>query len=166
MNRFRDYYQNPIALGLLPPGQSMNGRNTMTFGQPSYGTQAMMPGNTGLNSGMMGSAGTTTFSPGGNVSAFSVLPLLATRTAPAPASAAAASSGRLLTDARSVIDRSSAIPSKAGIQVGVEGTTVVLRGTVSDERERRAAENMLRFTPGVSEVRNELVIGNARSGRP
>lgn len=44
------------------------------------------------------------------------------------------------------------------MQVGLEGQTVVLRGTVPDERERRAAESMLRFVPGVREVRNELII--------
>jgi hypothetical protein len=43
------------------------------------------------------------------------------------------------------------------IEVTVEGGLVILKGQVASERERRLAEGVVRLTPGVREVRNELV---------
>jgi len=55
------------------------------------------------------------------------------------------------------ITRSARLPSRADIAVSTtdEGT-VVLRGNVSSEREKRLAETMMHMKPGVGEVRNEL----------
>ena len=63
-----------------------------------------------------------------------------------------------MTDARLVIDRSSALPSRANIQMGMDGEAIVLTGLVADDRERQMAEALLRLTPGVRDVRNELEI--------
>jgi hypothetical protein len=60
-------------------------------------------------------------------------------------------------DLRTVIDRSSLLSNPRGINVGVEGNgVVVLRGNVRDEEEAKTAEGMIRLTPGVRQVRNEL----------
>src|SRR5262249_40038408 len=57
-----------------------------------------------------------------------------------------------------IIDRTSALKGRKNITVGVDGNVVVLRGEVSSERERRLAEGILRLEPGVTEIRNELVV--------
>lgn len=44
------------------------------------------------------------------------------------------------------------------IQVAMEGGLVVLKGLVANDRERRIAEGFVRMTPGVREVRNELIV--------
>jgi BON domain/Pentapeptide repeats (8 copies) len=50
------------------------------------------------------------------------------------------------------------------ISVAVENNVVVLRGTVADDHDRDLAEAMVRLSPGVYNVRNELQLaGNAVS---
>jgi hypothetical protein len=65
---------------------------------------------------------------------------------------------QLLTDVRDSIDRSSLLPSKTRIQVVVNGHDVVLRGQVGSEEERLDAEGLIRLTPGVGQIFNELVV--------
>ena len=59
-------------------------------------------------------------------------------------------------DLRSVIDRSSSIANPRGIEVSTDGAVVVLRGRVKDEEEAATAEGIIRLTPGVKGVKNEL----------
>src|SRR5262249_25968089 len=68
------------------------------------------------------------------------------------------SSQQLESDLRSVIARSTELAANRNIEVLLDGQTVVLKGTVADLDERRLAENLLRLTPGVHAVRNELVV--------
>jgi hypothetical protein len=49
-------------------------------------------------------------------------------------------------------------PNFQGVNVVMDGGTVVLRGRISDERDRRVAEMVARMAPGVREVRNEIVV--------
>jgi hypothetical protein len=65
---------------------------------------------------------------------------------------------QLVAGIQDVIARSSQLPSKNGIQVALDGPVVVLQGTVADDAERSLAEGMIRLTPGVHDVRNELVV--------
>jgi hypothetical protein len=60
------------------------------------------------------------------------------------------------TDLQSVIARSSRLPSRDNIRVSMDGSTVVLSGRVATDRERRLADAIVRLTPGVQSVRNEL----------
>ena len=62
----------------------------------------------------------------------------------------------LQNDLRQMISRSSAIKDPGRILVKIEGNTVVLTGAVSDDKESRMVEGMVRLTPGVRTVRNEL----------
>jgi hypothetical protein len=62
---------------------------------------------------------------------------------------------------QNVVLNSTRLPSRSGIRVGVVGQTVVLQGTVSDDHERRLAESIIRLTPGVRDVQNQLVIPGA-----
>src|SRR5262249_57986395 len=62
----------------------------------------------------------------------------------------------IFTDLRGTLDRSNMIANPAGVQVLVEGNNVTLRGAVKDEDEARMIVGMVRLTPGVREIRNEL----------
>jgi osmotically-inducible protein OsmY len=59
-------------------------------------------------------------------------------------------------DIRQALDLSPRLTNGRGIQVAVNGPTVVLQGNVASQRERRVAELVVRMTPGVRDVRNEL----------
>ena len=50
------------------------------------------------------------------------------------------------------------VKNPGGIAIEVEGGTVVLKGQVSDDDQRRLVEGMMRLTPGVRDVRNELKV--------
>ena len=61
-------------------------------------------------------------------------------------------------DVRSALRTSSRVESKDNIRVAMDGAVVVLRGTVADPDERTVVEDMVRLTPGVNDVRNELAV--------
>ena len=65
---------------------------------------------------------------------------------------------QLQTDVQGVLARSTAFTARENLKVATEGTVIVLQGSVANERESRLAEAMIRLTPGVREVRNELTI--------
>jgi hypothetical protein len=68
------------------------------------------------------------------------------------------SSGQVQAELRNIIARSSALSQPDDIQVNMDGQAVVLKGEVTDNRERRLVESMMRLTPGVHEVRNQLKV--------
>jgi len=57
-----------------------------------------------------------------------------------------------------IIQTSSKLPSNANIQVSTQGQVVILNGTVADQHEKMLAEGMIRLTPGVDDVVNNLVV--------
>lgn len=59
-------------------------------------------------------------------------------------------------DVQAVLTRSTQFSTPAGVTVVQDGAVFVLRGAVGSEDEARLAEGMVRLTPGVREVRNEL----------
>jgi osmotically-inducible protein OsmY len=63
-----------------------------------------------------------------------------------------------LSDIRSTIQRSDALPSRDKIEVRLDGRNVILRGTVGDDDERRLVEALVRLTPGVDRIVNELQV--------
>ncbi len=63
---------------------------------------------------------------------------------------------QLQADLRGMIDRSAMIGNPQGVEVMMDANAVVLRGAVKDEDEARMVEGMVRLTPGVRDVRNEL----------
>lgn len=70
-------------------------------------------------------------------------------------------SDQVLEQARGLIARSESLTTAIAIQVNFDGQAIILTGTVPDDDQRRLAENLLRLTPGVQTVRNELVVTNA-----
>jgi osmotically-inducible protein OsmY len=66
--------------------------------------------------------------------------------------------GQLQADLQATISGSSAFTS-SGVQVSAgEGGVVVLRGIAADDDEARLIEGLIRLTPGVKDVKNELTI--------
>lgn len=63
---------------------------------------------------------------------------------------------QITSDLRGTIDRSSYLTNPRAIDVNHDGQVVTLRGTVKDEEEARTAEGIVRLTPGVRAVKNEL----------
>jgi len=63
------------------------------------------------------------------------------------------------------LDQSLALASLGRIEVSVEGETAILRGEVASEHDAELAELVVRFEPGISDVRNALTIAQARSER-
>jgi hypothetical protein len=68
---------------------------------------------------------------------------------------------QLRTEAESILARSSALSMKDTIRVRTDGQTLVLQGQVRSAQEKRLVENMIRLTPGVHSIQNNLQIVQA-----
>ena len=175
-NFLSQYYSNPTYLG-GPNGEigstSNQSRSGSGFGQPSFGnvtvggvgTASSGYGVLGSSStiggsrlggyGASGTAGITSSASVGASSPPTNIIHTATMRNPVPAPAARA---EFRPEVRAVIARSTALSTPGNIQVEVEGQTVILKGKVPNDEERRLAEGLIRLTPGVRMVRNELVV--------
>jgi hypothetical protein len=141
------YYANPMSLGLP-------GANNQPSGKSSFGKQLYNTTSSGTAT-ISRSITTTTQQPVytstvGTPRAPSYVTGLGFRVAPPPPE-------RLQGELRDMIARSTRLSTKEKVRVEMDGETVVLQGSVADEAERRLVEGMVRLTPGVREVRNELV---------
>lgn len=67
---------------------------------------------------------------------------------------------QLQTDLRSAINRvpTDMLANPAGVQVVVDGRNVTLKGSVRDDEESRLVEGLVRLTPGVFGIKNELIV--------
>jgi osmotically-inducible protein OsmY len=160
MDLFYSHYANPMYSGRVSStGQTITGQ-VGGFGAPLYTltTTSALPGITGTLSstsqglgGLGGLANTTTGRRGPAYTCMLAFPY----DPPTPA--------RLQTELQQVITRSSSLTAKDTIKVKLDGQVLVLEGTVPNDRERRLAEGLLRLTPGVRQLRNNLVV-KAKSG--
>jgi hypothetical protein len=147
---FSLYYFNPLAAGAPNAPRP-------TWGSPIYGGNA-----TGgaLGSYVGGGFGGNT--PQANLNSASTNPATALRRASYTASPGfnyrPAGASQVQTEVEQVLARSRSLSPKRNIRVSVEGPAVVLRGTVASDQDRRLAEALVRLTPGVLEVRNELQV--------
>ena len=153
-NMLYGYYSNPLTWGLL------NSRGTGTVSAP-FGTALYSSLATQTNTTTRGGfgAGTATVTSGMNLPG----PQSTSRRMPTYAATVNFRFNRPTveqrrTDLQSVLARTSALTRPGGIEVTMDGPTVVLRGQVADDDERRLAENVLRLSPGVRGVRNELQV--------
>jgi hypothetical protein len=69
---------------------------------------------------------------------------------------AAPTPNRMTAEIKTMLDRSTVLSNPQGIQVFSNGPVVTLRGAVSSPDEARLIEGMVRLTPGVRDVLNEL----------
>jgi hypothetical protein len=158
-NPFAAYYANPFAAGLPSATGTTGGLGrTAVFGSPLYGT-------TSNSSNMIGGAtgGTATISGGANQGNYPGSNSIGVRRAPAYSTTIAfdyspRATSLLQSDVQAVLARSSKIQSKDTIQVAVDGDALVLRGIAKDDHERRLTEAIVRLTPGVRNLRNELAV--------
>jgi hypothetical protein len=172
-NPFRSTYGNPFSGGA--PG----GNGQLTFGQPLYtastagsggigglagigapglGTAGISTG--GLGMGGLGTAGIGTANvPFGSSVGIRRAPQYVTVLGPdfAPPRVSATA---LTSDLQQTLNRSSRL-TPGSVSVRVDGGTVVLTGSVSDARQRRLAEGLIRLTPGVHDVRNDVEVREA-----
>lgn len=171
---FGRFYVNTLGLG-LPQGTGATA--TVAFGTPLYSSlySGTGGGTTGI-SGAAGSVGTGRLSgasgvggglggAGGVTAGFTPLNTNAnTNRRPASYSTSIAfkyrptQPGELQSNLRQVLSRSSDLAGNGSLEVVLDGQTVVVRGTVAEAEQRRLAENLLRLSPGVRTVRNEIQV--------
>jgi len=154
-NLFGSNYVNYFTLGLPANYQKKFGAQntsgmTGTFGKYIYVANPSA-NNAAAPAASNQALGFSTFAQGPRAPAYStafaetfpvVLPQLATVQA----------------EARDAIARSSMLKNRTSIQVGTNGAIVLLNGTVGSDTERSVAEGMIRMTPGVQDVQNNLVV--------
>jgi len=141
-----------------------------SFGKPlyTYGTGTGFGSSGGFNSGGLSggtvSGGSTGLNQGRNSVFVSTVgltyaaPTLVTvppsPTTTPPTAAAAQLQGEL----QQMLARSTRLSNPSAVAVAMDGSTVVLRGTVANDAEKRLTEGMVRLTPGVREVLNEIKV--------
>lgn len=148
-NLFKDHMTNPLSLGFKSGG-------TPTFAQPLYPTTTTTT--TTRTTARVGTGNTTAntaigFNTFGQLRDLPYAPQLGPDIPLVNPQIT-----RLEIEARTVVKNSSRLPSRDRIAVAVEDGVVVLRGQVGTPRERQLAEDMLRLSPGIRAIRNELTI--------
>ena len=167
-NFLSGYYANPYYQGIIT---AQTNAVPGGFGAPLYGTS----GSVGLSS-TRGTTGTTALggrtginsaTNNANISGI-VVPIpaqinyAAQMYFPTPRPAAT----RMQTELKSVITASPQIANAKGVEVVLDANNnVTLRGTVKDDDEARLIEGMVRLTPGVGFIKNELT-ATASAGPP
>jgi hypothetical protein len=148
------YMGNPMSLG-VPATTNTTTTRTRTFGSVLFNVSG-----TGTTAGMGSMGGTANLMSGRAMGASSYgyrrdqryVTTLGETVPPVRPDML-----RVRADLQSIIDRAGRLPSRGNIRVLTDGSAVVLRGSVSNDHERRLAEALVRLTPGVRTVRNELV---------
>jgi hypothetical protein len=181
-NPFYYYYASPLAAG-FGPNINLVPQNSLSFssGGTSTGGSTLITGKGTFGAGMANiTTGTTTTGKGGgggggsaNIS--SGFNTIGVKRAPSygvvadPDLLAPRNSfgtlPQLQQDLRASLQQSASLPSAKNLDVQLDNDTFVLTGTVATDRERRLAEGLVRMTPGVRNVRNNIQLA-ASSPRP
>jgi hypothetical protein len=158
-NIFSGYYANPYYQGRISAGNSLAPGG---FGAPLYGTGTGAVRSGGTTRGATGTRGNTSTQSG------IIIPLQVQMayTAEMRFAAAPVAPAALTADLRGALTGTSMISNAKGIQIEIDaGNNVILRGTVADDDERRLAEGLVRVTPGVRGIKNELTVSNPTAGK-
>jgi hypothetical protein len=152
------YSKNPLTVGM--------NLNNSAFGQPVYAIVSTTTNTAGTISRPGGFGGSYGGGMGGG--AYGAGTTSSTGEAPkyvavADFGARPSISSRIQVDAQRVLANSTALTKAGSIQVSVDGGVLVLKGRVASEHDRTLAEGIVRLSPGVYDVRNELQIGSAVS---
>ena len=161
-NFLKSSYSNPIYMGSYAQNASTSANNATSnttsaltglggFGQPSLGTVS-----TTSTSGMGGAAGVTSTRSNSNSNQQQSMTtrMMYSATLKFPPKPVVA--GELEVTLRDLLTRSSSLSNPNAIEVIVLDRIAILRGNVENDDERRLAEGLIRLTPGVRGVRNEL----------
>jgi hypothetical protein len=159
---FSPYYFNPLAAGApnvtSPPNftSTIFSGSATGAGQGGYGLGSVLGGNPFQPANLSTNAATSGTTGARRIGYYTVSPGF-DRPPTVPA--------QLQAEVERVLARSTALSPNRNIRVAVDGPAVVLRGTVPNEQDRRLAEALIRFTPGVYEVRNELEVPGTTPGQ-
>jgi osmotically-inducible protein OsmY len=152
-NLFRSHFANPMSAG-LPSGTRQSG-----FGSPLYSTTT-----TGTT-GNTGPGGTANINSRTNSTTGSVFGASSVGVRRAPAYSTSLgfeykqeSSDAVLAKVMETLANASRLPNRKNIVVVLDGNTFVLQGTAANDHERRLTEALVRLTPGVREIRNEIEV--------
>lgn len=161
-------YVNALAQGITTGnGASATVGSNVAFGAPLYTFTTATAAGTGragttvggrAGTGATGSLSTgVSFTQGGSVG-----PAIGRRGPVVGSTLRFAVPARDMEFVRGDVQRSiagaSGLTNAAGVSVQLDNGVVVLRGRVASEDERRLAENVARLSPGVRQVKNELVV--------
>ncbi len=171
-NNFAPYYASPMAAGLASnvtlksmTGVNLNGSSNTsgttnqasavltakgTFGVPLYANTS-----TNKSTGSGGSSSNTAANGFGSMGQRRVAQYM---TVPDPEVFGPSPLGQPVSKLGAGLQNSGAFKDAKGFNVVMDGNTYVLQGSVSSDRERRLAEQMLRLEPGVHDVRNEIQV--------
>jgi hypothetical protein len=160
-NFLANTFANPMYPGR--PGSTNISPAAGGFGQPSFGATTggtATAARTGTTTGRTGTALGGRANVGTNVGTGAVTNYGSPITFAVDVRFAAPpiQSPQLQADLQGLVTRTSFIKQPEAVRIEVSGTTVILRGRVADDDERRLIEGMVRMEPGVREVRNELTI--------
>jgi hypothetical protein len=163
-NIFSRWYGNPYYQGTydnsksqVAPGGFGTPLNSTTGGRGGLGGAAGGRAGLGARGGVGGLGGRGL----GGASQNGVLvqqPIMISYPAIATFPVTPVAAPQLQTDISGMISRTNAIANPAGVRATVENGIVTLTGTVRDESEARTLASMMRLTPGVRSVKNDLTI--------
>jgi BON domain len=159
-NPFISTYTNPLVAGLV----STSGTQTTSkpFGQPIYSVYSTATTGTTTTSNTGVGFGYNTFGQARTYNYAATLSDDVPRVVHASPQMQAA-----LAD---VLRRTTALKQTTPLQVKVNGSTVFLEGAVASAKEKRVVEGMIRMTPGVRNVVNNLEVSEVlpppRTGLP
>ncbi len=156
----------------LNRGGGFFGQQTNYFGQSGYAGNTLSGGISGNNFGMSGGfsggmAGNRGFLGGAQMAGMSGMNnrfgqgaavKLATATMGAALTPIPPAATDVLPRLDKILADSAPANSERDVQMEMDGSTLVLKGTVGSEREKRLAEAMLRLEPGVYDIRNDLQV--------
>jgi hypothetical protein len=145
-NAFGKYYFNPLAPG------APNASSTNNFNQPIYGGATGLQGGNFQNYNSPGQGNQGNLNPAG-AGARRPAYVVGLGFGYRPAGLSVTQ-----TEVEQILARSTGLNPNRAIRVAVDGPAIILRGTVASEYDRRLAEALIRLSPGVYEVRNELEV--------
>lgn len=157
-NRFGGYYANPYYQGLGQGTNTPGGFGAPLFNTAAGGTGSRGRGTTFGTTGLGGARGGLGGQNANNQSGI-VVPLpaqinyVAVMRFPTPPVAPT----KIHTEIRGVLDNSSLVSNGKAVQIITDvNNNITLRGNVKDEDEARLIEGIVRLTPGVANIANEL----------
>jgi hypothetical protein len=140
-------------------------QGTIAFGNPLYPQTKGTNTGTTMGGGLGGGGTGTTIGgrfPGVSTVGMRRAPTFVTALAedlkPSGYSSIVPPPNQMVMELRGALDRSTSLREPSNIRLYMEDSTVVLQGVVASDKERRLAEGLVRVTPGVRDVRNELVV--------
>jgi hypothetical protein len=155
-NAFGATYGNPLYNG-RPGSTNLSLKTPGGFGQASFGTTTtgttQQGGRTAAGGRAAINTGNLTGTTNQNTSTTMVSHVAEMKFPVAPVVPSA-----LQAELQGQLTRTSMWKGPANVTVEIVGGTVVLRGRVADADDRRMAEGMVRLTPGVRDVQNEIVV--------